>query len=66
MEGGGKLVKRFTGLRGSLTRATQWTHTCMILYMVGVVMWYKIYIHGQSRSGTEYTGHDHITTWLWA
>jgi hypothetical protein len=32
MEGGGKLVKRFMGLRGSLTRSISWTYMHDIIH----------------------------------
>jgi hypothetical protein len=32
MEGGGKLVKRFMGSRGSLTRPTSWTYMHDIIH----------------------------------
>ena len=69
MEDGGKLVKRFMGSRGSLTRPTSWTDMHDSIHdRSGNVVQDKVKqnkVDSRDR-GAEYTDYDHITTWTWA
>jgi hypothetical protein len=69
MEGGGKLVKRFMGLRGSLIRPTSWTDMHDIIHdRSGNVIQDKVKqtkVDSRDR-GAEYTDYGNITTWTWA